>query len=275
MRIAATLVSVGLSVCLGTLAAAEAQPGKKAMMKPVMLISPEDFQNPKAFVKEGDLLLVKGRGVFFSAKTIDVDPAGNYHFSVEYRTRSGSPVKILTGFVPLDGNGKAISAKTVGRITGTETETVVEAYRGEKILRVKDASGWKVNLSDGYVAFDAKADLSDLPNPSVFPMVKNGVEKEGNVWKITLKNPLQKNIPAGMKVRQHSGGGAYIWNPVRDYQQGKWILRCSKLIGPAGKPDKARYSVWPGMKKARFVLLVNGKADSVTEIRNVKIEEVR
>ena len=275
MKIAAVIGFVMLPVCLGTLSAAEAQPAKKVLMKPVTFGAPEDFQNPKVFVREGDLLLVKGRGIFFSAKTLDVDPAGNYHFSVEYRTRSGSPVKILTGFVPLDGNGKAIPAKTVSRIPGTETETAAEAYRGEKILRVKDASKWKADLSDGYVAFDAKADLSDLPNASVFPMVKNGVEKEGDVWKITLKNPLQKNISAGMKVRQHTGGGAYIWNPVRDHQQGKWILRCSKLIGPAGKPDKARYAVWPGMKKVRFVLLVNGKADSVTELRNVKVTKVK
>ena len=129
MRIAATLVSVGLSVCLGTLAAAEAQPGKKAMMKPVMLISPEDFQNPKAFVKEGNLLLVKGRGIFFSAKTLDIDSAGHYQFSAEYRTRSGSPVKILTGFVPLDGNGKTIPAKAVSRIPGTETKIAATAEK--------------------------------------------------------------------------------------------------------------------------------------------------
>lgn len=267
------IMEIGPAAVQGAAPAAKKKPAavKKVMMKPVILSAPEDFQNPKAFVKEGDLLLVKGRGVFFSAKTIDVDPAGSYHFSVEYRNRSGSPVKIMTGFVPLDGTGKVIPANTVCRIPGTETETAAEAYRGEKILRVKDASKWKADLSSGYAAFNAKADLSDLPNASVVPMVKNGVEKEGNVWKIILKNPLPKNIPAGMKVRQHSNNsGAYIWNPVRDHQQGRWTLRCSKLIGPATKPDKARFAVWPGMKKVRLVICINGKPDSVTEIRNIK-----
>ena len=242
-------------------------------MKPVLFSSPEDFQNPKAFVKDGDLLLVKGRGVFFSAKTLDVDPAGHYQFSAEYRTRSGSPVKILTGFLPLDGNGKAIPAKAVSRIPGTETKTAA-AEKGSRVIQVENAFAWDEKKT-GFIALNAKDDLSDLPNPEVLPIAENGIRSKGAIWEITLKAPLGKALAAGTKVRQHSSGGAYIWNPVWDYRQGEWCLRCSKLIGPAGKPDKARYAVWPGMKKARFVLLVNGKADSVTEIRNIKVIEVK
>ena len=248
---------------------------KKPLMKPVLFGSPEDFRNPKVFVREGDLLLVKGRGIFFSAKTLDVDPAGHYHFSVEYRTRSGSPVKILTGFVPLDGNGKAIPAKAVSRIPGTETKIAATAEKGSRVIKVADASAWNVKNA-GFIALNAKDDFSDLPNPEVLQIAEGGIRSKGKIWEITLKAPLGKMLAAGTKVRQHSNGsGSYIWNPVWDYRQGEWCLRCSKLIGPAGKPDKARYAVWPGMKKARFVLLVNGKADSVTELRNIKVTEVK
>ena len=236
--------------------------------------SPADFQKPEACTQEGNVLRVKSSGEYRSAKTLTLDAAKNYRFSAEFRMKSGTPAKILSGFIPLDENGKAIHPSAVKIIPSTETEVAADAYRGEKILRVKDASRWKDKNAYGFIALIVKDDFSDLPNRNILPIAKDGIKQNGNIWEISLKAPLTKTVDAGTKVRQHSDGATYIWTGGLAQPKDKWLKKSGNLSGEIAKNGNPQNQLWPGTKKIRLVIRINGKPDSVTEIRNVKLEEV-
>lgn len=81
--------------------------------------------------------------------------------------------------------------------------------KGAKSLTVKDASKWKKGKHD-YVAFNAKNDMSDIPNFELAGKITK-IEKTGDVYTISFARPLRKAYPAGTKVRQHRAGGTYIY----------------------------------------------------------------
>ena len=134
--------------------------------------TPDDFQGPDEIAQEGNVLLAKGSGEYRSAKTLALDAAANYRFSAEFRMKSGTPAKIAAGFIPLDENGTAIHPTAVNPIRGTETEVAESAPKGSRMIKVKDASHWKNNISYGFIALNAKDGFSDLPNRNVMPIVK-------------------------------------------------------------------------------------------------------
>ena len=255
-------------------AAVYGKPESTGLMKPVILSAPADFQKPEAFTQEGNVLQVKGSGEFYSAKVFPLDAAKNYRFSAEFRMKLNSTAKILSGFIPLDENGKAIHPIAVKTVPDTETEVAESAPKGSRMIKVKDASRWKNNTSSGFIALSVKDDFSDLPNRNVLPIAKNGIKQDGDVWEITLKAPLNQMIAAGTKVRQHSDGATYIWVGGLAQPKDKWLKRSGDLSGQIAKAGNPQKQLWPGTKKVRLVIRINGKSDSITEIRNVKLEEV-
>ena len=222
----------------------------------------------------GDLLIVKGSADLFSAKTIKLDPNKKYKLSGDFRLQSGGPVQIFLGYVAQDSNGKTIFPLYVNPVSGSATEIAATVRRGSKVITVKDASKWNKKFAACYIAFHAKDDFSDLPNRSVIQIEKNGIKQNGNVWEITLKQPLKMNMMEGTKVRQHINGATYIWNTGFATLKNQWITRRGVLTGVA-KTGNPPNKLWPGTKYVKLIIRVNGKSDSVTEIRGVKVEEVK
>ena len=265
-------------------AAAESKPAAKAKPAtnssapgPVFrLEKPADLNNAKALSLNNGVLKASGRGKFMSVKDFVLDPAKKYRLSGEFRQASGSPVRVYFGYAPLNEKGRIIYPIYVKNIPGTETELAADAKRGDKAVKVRNAAKWNGKIGYGYIAFNVKDDFSDLPNGSVIPIVKDGIKAEGEVWEIQLKEPIRQKIPAGTKVRQHSSGGTHIWNGGAANLKDQWTaLRSSHLLNGKVKSGAPVDKLWPGTKSVKLVIELDGKADSVTEIRNVKVEEVK
>jgi len=143
-------------------------------------------------------------------KKIKVDPAIKYRVSAKVKQLGEVPALVYIGFIPYDVKGRTIGPQHgYNNIKGSFTTLAAAVAKGAKSLSVKDASKWKKG-PHYHVAFNAKEDMSDIPNFSVAgPITK--IEKTGDIYTITLKKPVRKAYPAGTMVRQHRSGGTYIY----------------------------------------------------------------
>ena len=218
---------------------------------------------------------IKGSSsIAFSSKAFAVKPGKKYKVTAEVKTISGTPGTILLGLAPLDAKGKAINSIDVNVMTGSETELAVAAKKGDKVLTVKNASKWNKASAYSAIVFNAKADFSDLPNREQAKTVKGKIVKKGNVWEITLVNPLAKAYAAGTKVRQQCSGNGYIYTFIKGKlpvgQSAKASAFCSG-ISKAGTPG---HQFWAGTKSAKLIIMQLGGKNPVAEIKNFKVEEL-
>ncbi|MBQ9771487.1 MAG: hypothetical protein IJW23_06650 [Lentisphaeria bacterium] len=150
---------------------------------------------------------------FFMMRTpiMSIDPAKEYKISLKAKGEGGTPV-IRIGFRCFTADNKMINAQNVLDQKGTFTTLAAKASKGDKVLKVKNASAWKPY---GYLALaiNAKEDFSDLPNFDIAVCAPVKIEKTGDFWTVTLKQPLPKDIPAGTGIRQHIRGGLFFVAP--------------------------------------------------------------
>jgi uncharacterized protein YqfB (UPF0267 family) len=160
-----------------------------------------DVDGKKAFVSTA-----KGYKLYSSKKKIEVDPAKKYQVSVKVKQINEKPSYIWVGFVPYTAKGRRIGNEHGNNNTkGSFTALTAAVAKGAKTITVKDASKWKSGKYY-YVAFNAKEDMSDIPNFDLSSMIS---KVENNT--ITLTKTLKKAYPAGTMVRQHRSGGTYIY----------------------------------------------------------------
>ena len=266
----ASKMSAGLlaAACVCSLAAAEI----------ISITEPADFKTPKQVTQGENSLSVKGKGFYlFSAKTLTLDPEKKYKISGEFRLSEGEGGgNLYLGFAPYDANGKPIRAVSVNAAPKTDTVVAKAAAAGDTVIYVKDASKWDAKTAFGYIAFDTKPDYSDLPNNDLIAVPKGGFEQEGDLWKVTLKTPLSKEIAEGTNVRQHRAGAAYIYTAHKaGIPQGEWITLSGTTAGKASEFGTSRFKLWAGTASVRVLIMMqNGKPGNVVEMKNIKVEEV-
>ncbi len=227
-------------------------------------------------VSDGDGVLnvacVSSQAMLTAAKRIDIDPSKTYtlKFSVRAPDAVTEPFSlILGGFAVYDKNGRAVSCIHSGVIANTQTEVAAGAKKGDTVLTVKDASNIKASPEYGIVA-GAKQDLSDLPNRDILSVGLKKVEKDGDVWKITLIRPLARNVKAGTSVRIHLNGG-YVYTAGVKYVGKDWVTMSGKIkgieVGSWGR------NVWPaGTAKAEFIILANWNTQKTpVQIKDVSL----
>jgi len=160
-----------------------------------------DVDGKKAFVSTA-----KGYKLYSSKKKITIDPTKKYQVSVKVKQLNEKPSYIWVGFLPYTAKGRLIGLQHGGNNTkGSFTALTADVAKGAKTITVKDASKWQSGKYR-FVAFNAKKDMSDIPNFALSSMIG---KIEGNT--ITLTRPLGKAYPAGTMVRQHRSGGTYIY----------------------------------------------------------------
>jgi len=252
------------ALCAGTLTAEEI----------FRIAKPEDFKQATGISQENNILIVNGSKTLFSVQRLELDPAKKYRLSGEFRLRSGSPVKVRLGYAALDAKNGIITPAQVNIVPDTETEITAPVRRGNSVITVKDASRWRTEPAIFYAAFNTRDDFSDLPNRSALKIAPDGIARKGDLWEIKLAQPLKMNMPEGAKVRQHSGGATYIWNTGVATAGEQWMTRTGLLTGivRTGNPPR---KLWPGTKSVRVILSLSGKSDSVIEIRNIRVEELK
>ena len=270
MSIASKLASGFLAAaCMATVSAAE-----EVILK---IEKPEDFLQAKSVtVSDDGAMAFKGTFTnLFSKQVIKIDPAKKYRISGEFCLKGGKPVSLFFGFVPYDKNKVQIFTNSVLGNNKTLTTVAEDAKKGDKVIKVKDASKWNINSPYSYIVFKAAEDYSDLPNRSTIHTVAPNARQAGEVWEITLKTPLKADIAAGTAVRQHSDGGTYIYTGGAFKTAGVWKARTGTISGIAASgapPNK----FWKGTETVRVLILaLNGDKQSETEFKNIKVEEVK
>ena len=212
------------------------------------------------------------------SKPIQIDPAKKYRLSGKFRAAPGTePQPLYFGFIPLDGKGKQIESFHVNIMKNAKvSELAAPLAKGDKVVKVKDASTWNAATPWGFIAFNAKEDSSDLPNSDLLPIVEKKIEKKGDVWEVTLKKPAAKDYPAGTKVRQHRSGATYLYTAAGNKPvSADWQEFSGKVIGFSenGTPS---YRWWKGTKQAKILIIFNYKTKSpgTTEFKDVSLETI-
>ncbi|MBQ7209032.1 MAG: hypothetical protein IJS01_14635 [Lentisphaeria bacterium] len=213
-----------------------------------------------------EITLAKAKKLQPVSQKIPVD--GTKDHILTLKTRGGSG-KLHIYFFQFNGDQRRIGAPHVWGNAASLTELVGPAVRGATEFTVKDASQWKKPTSGrNIVAFDAKADLSDLPNLKIDYYVKDVTKQADGTWKIEMKTPLRRSHPAGTLVRQHyDGGHLCVTAPLPADKPFTATIRAAKGLGP--------YSgVWsPGVKLVQ--LYAQPTADTPVTITEWSLKPVQ
>jgi|GEM_PF-502977 len=269
-KLSAGLLSVA---CVCSLAAAEV----------ISLNEPADFVNAQfkpatQLVKDGDALALTMKGPYFvlySAKKVTLDPGKKYTISFDYRLKEGEKAGIFyAGFAPFDAKGRQIQVISVNVVKNTETIVAKAAKKGDTVVYLKDASKWDMKTPYGYIVFDAKKDYADLPNYNFAAVPKNNIKQDGDVWAITLKTPLKKDVAEGTAVRQHRSGSTYIYSYIKRLTPQEWVSGKGSIDGVVSKFGMNSKKLWAGTASVRVLIMVQGgKKGSVIEFKNIKVKE--
>lgn len=213
----------------------------------------------------------KGPGVYFGKTWVEIVPDGAYRLSGEFRATEGPAPAIMLGAVLYDEKKQLIAHPFVADIPGTLTELAEPAAAGDREVKIKDASKWKKSFAHYVkIAFNAKADFSDLPNRDISPFYIDKVVKDGNCWRVKLRGPLAKAYPAGTPVRQHQEGG--FLNFVLNMETGltdEW-RKFSGVIRGFSEHGAPMNKFWKGTRFARIALSVR-KTKTPVEFRNLTL----
>lgn len=232
----------------------------------------KDFWRSNANVQFTENGISTKRVLLHSKKPITLDPTKKYTWTMTVGASDNEkPSLVLYGFSPATENGRAIAAVNIQTCAGTFTEVIEAAKKGDKTIKVKDASKW-TNSASAAVAINAKEDYSDLPNFKVFISAVESKVKDGDAWVITFKKPLNMAIPAGTFIRQHMQGG-YLYVSSRTIPNGKSATVKHTVTGQA---PQGLYNIhkgfMPAMKKAYIVILVDWTNSQATvNIKDAKL----
>ena len=185
---------------------------------------------------------------FVYSEMIQIDPTKKYKFSIFFRAGDAAKTApFFAGINSFDKNKKPIGGDNVRYFDGTLTTITADVRKGESVLPVENASRYKKGWN---IAINAAEDCTDLPNRNLIGGVKaiNGNE-------LTLRAPLKVDIPAGTKIRQHSGGWQYNLNhggkAPADWKEYSVIIN--------GRNDKRgeNNQFWPGTCYIQVVIAAN------------------
>ena len=252
-------------VAAGSIFAADLQIRKVADISPKS-VNIKDSEN-------GFRITNKGFIRFFSAKRIPIDPQKKYLISCEYRLASGTQSDCHFYIAPVcyDKNAQELSAASQNCVIGSDTVLAAAAKKGDRILKIKDGKKWK---KSGLIAFNTKADHSDLPNKNYETFT--AVTAKGDIWEVALKSPLTKDYPAGTAVRNQIHGASYRYllytTPKAEWQKYSRVFQGLKAEHAAGS-----WSTWRiGTTQAGLIFFVLDTKKSIDiEFRNISITEVK
>lgn len=217
----------------------------------------------------------KNRAWVYSMEHIPVEPGKSYKISMDLRCADASRVSPgnYIGVCLLDAGNRFITRNHVFVVPDTATTVAADAPKGAREITVNGAIDPSAKLKIGVcLAFNAKQDLSDLPNRNLSGNITKVQTKDGKTV-FTLARPLTAAVKAGTPVRCHmSAVGHNYCVPVRGLGA-EWKTFTGKLSG-ADITGTAPYgSIWPGTKTFRLVLVVNysPKVQSEVWVKNISV----
>ena len=142
------------------------------------------------------------------------------------------------------------------------------AKKGEKSFIIADNPLWQNYKKYRLAAFNAQADMSDLPNRFCEYYVSN-VEKTSEGLQVTLSRPLSRNYPANMQVRLHGDAGWMRFKPsvIGASTQGVEFKLAAEW---ADAPGHNAHKLWEGAVWARVFC----KSKSNCDLKDMKVTAV-
>jgi len=192
----------------------------------------------------------------------------------EIRTAGTDPKKApYIGLAGRTAAGRAIGSTTVNRISPILGVTAAEVKPEDTSVVLKgDLEKWGKFIRRAphyYLAFDVKADKSDLPN---FGLSKSAVKVDGftrledGSWKCEFAKPVGSARQAGTAVGLHYIGSSYPYAKIPSCE-GEW-KQIYGTFSADGKDGAIR--IFPGTAKAGLVIFCSSPQGTV-EIRNLAI----
>ena len=229
-------------------------------------------KNSKLTLSPDGVFTVTGQRVEVVSRPFAIDPAKTYKFSMEVRRTPGSGEgTCYVGNWSISEKNVRMLPQHVMAAPGTDSTLAVDAQKGAKEIVIKRPAKWRDDFKKVYwsVVFDAKADLSDLPNLSGNTIT--AAEADGENLKLTLQKPLTADYPAGTAVRCHSSGGGMYGGMMAKVPAEEWTPLAWTVSGiaPSGNPMG---KWWRGTVKGAIRIIVGYTKQSELEFRNVKLE---
>ena len=215
--------------------------------------------------EKNGVFTLKGMVHFWTKKMFTPEAGKKYRVSAEIRTDSkGRMPGVCLAVVYFNDKGKFIWTREYMAVPNSFTELAKPVVMTDTILTLK-APAWKWEKNKTYVvAFEAKADESDLPNAKVSTRIKSIVQKSNNL-KITLSKPLYAEFPAGTKVRLH-----YDYSFYQPCPDGQFY----NFPTPEWKKCGGSFKIPAGIKHFRPAVIYYDSAkdtDKSFELRNFKL----
>lgn len=223
-------------------------------------------QNPKVKTefKDGSFVL-KGNCHFWTARMFRHDPNKKYAVSAEIMTDCKEKVPGLTiGLVYFDDKGRFIWSREYLAAPNGFTELAKPLNPDDTVIVIKTPAGFKKAPGRSYaLAFEAKEDGSDLPNPKVTTRIKK-MDIAAETIALTIEKPTFTSYPTGTKVRLHYN--LSFFHPVNpekfyDHPTAEWKKIGGAMTIPRGVKNFKPAVIYYDSRKntARYFYLRNFK----------------
>ena len=177
--------------------------------------------------------------VRFHSDMFPVDRDATYELIGAFKARP-RPCSLVFGLLLYDRERRPLRSLNVNSVKGTETALAEPCVKGDRILKVRDASSW---ASRQYVAFEPE---NGVPNYNVTGMI-DGAYRSGEVWLIKLRQPCELAYPAKTRVVAHRAGTNGVFPCVVEVPEHWTELR--------GEITPAMLKRWPGAAFARVAVM--------------------
>lgn len=198
-----------------------------------------------------------------SPEFIEIDPAKTYKVSGFFKAGDNNPrLKLFLSTYFYKADKTSINPYSVLPTADTAAVLREELKSTDTVLKIEKNDSWKMVKGLLYaVVFNAKGDLSDLPNPEFAPISK--IEEKDSMLEITFPKPIGRNYPAGTKIRMHR----YLDPASKSIELNSedWT-ECSFVIN-----DK---NIYPGTKFFKLIVYTPEKGRTLL-FDEIKIEEVK
>ena len=215
MKLRTILMLVLVAVLAFPLAVRSDEKGAEAVGKQVILLNmPGDWvrqgQKPIMEIPNG-VFSVSNQVHFFCTHTFKFQPGKKYSLYAEVRSDYEIKDPLHAAVVLCDKIRKFFPAMSYVVAPGeTMTQLVQPTTEKQNFIIVKNNPKWLELYKKGFgvVAFNARQDLSDLPN-SKFSTKITDIIPAGENLKVTFEKSLYEEFPAGTNVRLHKTSGFY------------------------------------------------------------------
>ena len=175
----------------------------------------------------------------FRSDMFQIDRGATYELSGAFMVRP-QPRALVFGLLLYDKEERQLRSLNINSVKGTETALADPCVKGDKILRVKDASSWRPRQ---FVAFEPE---NGVPNFKVTGMI-DGAYSVGKVWLIRLREPCGFECPVGTRIVAHRAGTNGIFPLVGEIPE-HWTEFRAEIT-----PDMLKR--WPGAAFARVAVM--------------------